>query len=65
AGEKEVIIDEIAQLHHNIAAANPGADPARHVYECVPDMVHVFHQFLSLPDARRAIARAGEFIASL
>ncbi|KAJ1731658.1 hypothetical protein LPJ61_002423 [Coemansia biformis] len=65
AGEKEIIVDEISQLHENIAAANPAAGPARHVYECYPDMIHVFHQFLSLPDAQLAIARAGEFIASL
>ncbi|KAJ2784423.1 hypothetical protein H4R18_001133 [Coemansia javaensis] len=65
AGDKEIIVDEISQLHANIVAANPDAAPGRHAYECYPDMVHVFHQFLSLPDAQLAIARAGEFVQSL
>ncbi|KAJ2633413.1 hypothetical protein H4R22_000514 [Coemansia sp. RSA 1290] len=65
AGEKEVIVDEISQLYENIVAHNPGAHRGRYVYECYPDMIHVFHQFLGLPDAQYAIARAGEFVRNL
>ncbi|KAJ2453774.1 hypothetical protein EV183_001971 [Coemansia sp. RSA 2336] len=65
AGEKEVIVDEISQLYENIMAHNPGARRGRYVYECYADMIHVFHQFLGLPDAQYAIARAGEFIRNL
>ncbi|KAJ1832481.1 hypothetical protein LPJ63_003502 [Coemansia sp. RSA 2711] len=65
AGEKEIIVDEISQLHENIIAHNPEARKGRYVYECYADMIHVFHQFLSLPDAQYAIAKAGEFIKAL
>ncbi|KAJ2475645.1 hypothetical protein IWW56_005323 [Coemansia sp. RSA 2131] len=65
AGEKEIIVDEISQLYENIAAHNPGAKRGRYVYECYADMIHVFHQFLDLPDAQYAIAKAGEFIKAL
>ncbi|KAJ2356345.1 hypothetical protein IWW50_000327 [Coemansia erecta] len=65
AGEKEIIVDEISQLFENISAHNPGARRGRYVYECYADMIHVFHQFLGLPDAQYAIAKAGEFIKAL
>ncbi|KAJ2081312.1 hypothetical protein H4R24_002431 [Coemansia sp. RSA 988] len=65
AGEKEIIVDEISQLFENIAAANPHASQGRYVYECYADMIHVFQQFLNLPDAQQAIARAGAFIKAL
>ncbi|KAJ1755499.1 hypothetical protein LPJ58_004184 [Coemansia sp. RSA 1591] len=54
-----------AQLYESIAAHNPNAKHGRYVYECYADMIHVFHQFLDLPDAQYAIAKAGEFIKAL
>ncbi|KAJ2194405.1 hypothetical protein IW144_003973 [Coemansia sp. RSA 522] len=65
AGEKEIIINKTSQLYKNIAAHNPNAKCGRYIYECYADMIHVFHQFLDLPDAQYVIAKAGEFIKAL
>ncbi|KAJ2171334.1 hypothetical protein EV180_007453 [Coemansia sp. RSA 518] len=54
-----------AQLYESIAAHNPNAKHGRYVYECYADMIHRFHQFLDLPNAQYAIAKAGEFIKAL
>ncbi|KAJ1785604.1 hypothetical protein LPJ67_003886 [Coemansia sp. RSA 1938] len=65
ASKKEIIINKTSQLYKNIAAHNPNAKCGRYIYECYADMIHVFHQFLDLPDAQYAIAKAGEFIKAL
>ncbi|KAJ2227599.1 hypothetical protein IWW45_006963 [Coemansia sp. RSA 485] len=63
-GDKELLFDEITELHQNMLAANPD----RHgsfIYECYTDMIHVFHQFLDLPSAQEAYVSAGKFIKGL
>ncbi|KAJ1642971.1 hypothetical protein LPJ64_005215 [Coemansia asiatica] len=63
-GDKEMLFDDISELHHNMLAANPD----RHgsfIYECYADMLHVFHQFLDLPAAQEAFISAGKFIKGL
>ncbi|KAJ1936408.1 hypothetical protein GGF37_005622 [Kickxella alabastrina] len=64
AGDKELLLDEISELFHNILAANPDRQDI-YTYECYADMIHVFHQFESLPCALEAITRAGNFIKNL
>ncbi|KAI7823664.1 Alpha/Beta hydrolase protein [Kickxella alabastrina] len=43
AGDKELLLDEISELFHNILAANPDRQDI-YTYECYADMIHVFHQ---------------------
>ncbi|KAJ2746049.1 hypothetical protein GGI20_001676 [Coemansia sp. BCRC 34301] len=65
AGEKEVLVDDITQLHENLLRDN---SPERHgsfTYESYADMVHVFHQFTELADGLAAFASAAKFIKGL
>ncbi|KAJ2005134.1 hypothetical protein H4R26_002112 [Coemansia thaxteri] len=64
AGDKEILADDIAQLHENLLRDNPEHSD-RYIYECYTDMIHVFHQFKELPDARDAFASAAKFLGSL
>ncbi|KAJ2735541.1 hypothetical protein IW152_001462 [Coemansia sp. BCRC 34962] len=64
AGDKEVLVDDIAQLHENLLRDNPDRQDS-FVYECYADMVHVFHQFIELSDAEIAFLSAGKFMKGL
>ncbi|KAJ1666145.1 hypothetical protein IW140_001827 [Coemansia sp. RSA 1813] len=65
AGDKEVLYDEITQLHKNIRAANDPVHSAKYVYECYPDMIHVFHQVFDLPQTKAAYSSIGKFVRGL
>ncbi|KAJ1795722.1 hypothetical protein LPJ59_004186 [Coemansia sp. RSA 2399] len=65
AGDKEVLYDEITQLHTNIRAANDSAHSSKYVYECYPDMIHVFHQVFDLPQTKAAFSSIGNFVRGL
>ncbi|KAI8320228.1 hypothetical protein GQ54DRAFT_318200 [Martensiomyces pterosporus] len=64
AGEKEILVDDIAQLHKNIVAANPDQHDS-YIYECYEDMAHVFHQLFGIQDSQLAIASIGKFMKNL
>ncbi|KAJ2784380.1 hypothetical protein GGI15_002275 [Coemansia interrupta] len=64
AGDKELMADDIDEMYHRMLSSNPDRQ-TRFTYECYPDMIHVFHQFLDLPCAQEAYISAGKFIKSL
>ncbi|KAJ2025523.1 hypothetical protein IWW57_003347 [Coemansia sp. S610] len=64
AGDRELLVDDIAQLHENLLRDNPDRGDS-YIYECYADMVHVFHQFMELSDAAVAFASAGKFMKGL
>lgn len=58
AGDAEVLYEQIVAFHQKARAAGVAAE-----LDVGKDMVHVWHMFAAFePEARRAIARAGEFI---
>ncbi|KAJ2542434.1 hypothetical protein EV175_006059 [Coemansia sp. RSA 1933] len=65
AGDKEILYDEITQLYANICAANNPASSSKYVYECYPDMIHVFHQVFDLPQTKAAFSSIGNFVKGL
>ncbi|KAJ1961757.1 hypothetical protein GGI12_003061 [Dipsacomyces acuminosporus] len=64
AGEKELMVDYIAQLYGNIIAANPDSKE-QYRYESYTDMIHVFQFFDDVPDTSVAYANIGRFIKNL
>lgn len=56
-GGREVILDDSRVLADRARAA--GVDVALDLYE---DMIHVFQTYAELPDAEKALARAGVFL---
>ncbi|KAJ2761014.1 hypothetical protein H4S06_001428 [Coemansia sp. BCRC 34490] len=65
AGDKEVLYDEITQLYENIRTANDPRHAGKYVYECYPDMIHVFQQVFDLPQTKAAISSIGTFVREL
>ncbi|KAJ2358760.1 hypothetical protein GGF43_000600 [Coemansia sp. RSA 2618] len=62
-GGGEILVDDVRQLFDKIKRDNPRE--CRIVWEEYPEMVHVFHRFLSRPESKAAFESVARFLDAL